>query len=302
MTVIALDLGGTKLAASLVDPSGLQGPTLLAPTPAQDGPAAILDVAVELAERLLSSTGRPEILGLAVASAGVIDSGTGTVTSATDIIAGWAGTPIAASLHARLGLPVIVINDVQAHALGEASHGAGAELDSLLLVAAGTGLGGGFVTNRDELLLGAHHAAGHLGHVPCEEAAGLTCSCGAVGHLECIASGSGLMAATSGCYESAAALALAAAAGEPAAQRWLEVSGRALGRAIGGWINLLDPAVVVVTGGLAHAGPIWWDPLLRAVQREVLPVTRARVVPAALGASAALIGAATFAAQKWGMP
>lgn len=296
--MIAVDLGGTKVAAAVVGPDGaLSGPTLRASTPAVEGPDAVLDAVAGLIDQVRRDAGvSPR--GVAVASAGVIDPDRGIVVSATDILPGWAGTAVAGALGDRVGHPVIVLNDVQAHTLGEATHGAGRDAGSMLLVAAGTGLGGGFA-HGGALLLGAHRAAGHLGHVPCPEAAGLTCSCGVEGHLECVASGSGITAAGGHRFPDAAAIAAAAAAGDPDAIGLLRLSGTALGRAIGGWANLLDPGVVVVTGGLSHAGPHWWTALTDAARAEALPVARPRIVPAELGDDAALIGAATFAVRRW---
>lgn len=296
--MIAADLGGTKIAAAVVGADGRVGRRRSVATPAGDGRAAILDALTGVVRSLITAEVDDHLDGIAVASAGVIDLESGVVTSATDILTGWAGTRVSAELRDRLLLPVAVLNDVQAHALGEARRGAGVGHRSLLLVAAGTGLGGGYVT-EGTILAGEHHAAGHLGHVPCAEATGLTCSCGVDGHLECMASGTGLVAAAQHRYPDAAAISQAALEGDSYARTLLATSGAALGRAIGGWANLLDPGLVVVTGGLAQAGELWWRPLQEAAAAGALPVARPLIVPSALGADAALLGAAEFARSMW---
>ena len=130
---------------------------------------------------------------LGIGAAGVIDPATGTVVSATDSLPGWAGTDLVSELSARTGLAVRAVNDVHAHALGESVAGASRGSASSLLVAAGTGIGGGFITDG-HLLTGRNSAAGHIGHVPSAAAAGLDCPCGGTGHVEAIASGPAILA------------------------------------------------------------------------------------------------------------
>ncbi len=129
---------------------------------------------------------------IGIGAAGVIDPVTGTVVSATESLPGWAGTDVVSELSARTDLPVRVVNDVHAHALGEAAAGASRGTRSSLLVAAGTGIGGGFITDG-HLLTGRNSAAGHIGHVPSAAAAGLDCPCGGTGHVEAIASGPAIL-------------------------------------------------------------------------------------------------------------
>lgn len=292
--MLAVDIGGTKIACGVVDGTVVSWRTTV-PTPAREGARAILTAAQGVLEAARRQ--RPDAQIIGVGSAGVIDEVTGTVLAATSHLAGWVGTHLARELGARTGLPVVCLNDVHAHALGEHVAGAAAGTATSLLVAAGTGLGGSLVIDGRPLF-GRHHRAGHLGHVPSAEAAGLTCSCGASGHLECIASGAGLLGAAraaGGQFTSAAQLASAAAAGDGDAAGWLVRSGTALGRAIGGWANTLDPDVVVLAGGLSRAGAPWWDALVQAAQAEALEPATLQIVPAALGDDAALIGAAAFA-------
>lgn len=194
--VAVLDIGGTKTAGALAVPQGagdagfkLEQRTSC-PTPAKDGPAAILDAAAELIRPLVTDGGT-SLLG--VASAGIVEPGDGLVKHATDALSGWGGTEVGAELSRRLGLQVVVLNDVHAHALGESRLGAGRDVASMMLVAVGTGIGGGLVLNGS-LYVGAHSAAGHVGHLGVPEADGLLCSCGRFGHLEALSSGPSTLA------------------------------------------------------------------------------------------------------------
>lgn len=331
--VIAVDVGGTKIrAGSVID--GILGHVRTVPTPALEGRTAILDRIAEAATAVMSNadggTGdTPTARGgssarwrLGIGAAGVIDPGTGTVVSATDSLTGWAGTRLRAELHNRLGLETRIVNDVHAHALGEALSGAARGTRSSLLVAAGTGIGGGFIS-ENALLAGRRFAAGHIGHVPIAAAAGLSCPCGATGHVEAIASGPAILAAyrragrSYGAGENRSAgnvdatcddgeigpattreLLISAEAGDAAAAEAFATAARALGSALGGVANVLSPEVIVIGGGLAGAGELWWSPLREAFAVELIPaVSGLELREAELGDDAALIGAAGLWAE-----
>lgn len=298
-TIVAVDLGGTKIACGLVTGSVVSW-RQTTPTPATAGAEAILEAIGALIEQART---HKEAVAIGIGSAGAIDENDGRVLAATSHLSGWAGTALAEQLATRTGLPTWALNDVHAHALGEHLFGAARGAASSLLIAAGTGLGGSLIV-QGQPLFGAHHRAGHLGHVPCAEATGLLCSCGRSAHLECLASGAGLLVAAraAGATTSTAAdLASAAHAGDRSALAWLALSGTALGRAIGGWSNTLDPDVVVLTGGLSQAGHPWWDALTVAARAESLDPGSLRIVPASRGQDAALLGAASYAAARAGL-
>lgn len=297
--IAALDIGGTKIAAAVVDPVGRLLDRARVATPAAAGGTAVIAAATDLVQTLCRSH---NVVGLGVGTAGVVDPDTGIVLSATDALPGWAGTDVRGELSAALGLPVVVRNDAHAHALGEAAHGAGIGRTSLLHVAVGTGIGAAFYHSGlpGGLLIGAHAAAGHVGHLPSREADDLACSCGGKGHLEALAAGPSLVReyqrrggvrATD--LRKVAAL---AASGDQTAAAVIELGGRAAGSAIGGLINTFDPAVVVVGGGVTSLGDPWWAPLRDAAAQEVLPaLAETPIVLSSLGEDAALLGAASLA-------
>ncbi|MER7474111.1 MULTISPECIES: ROK family protein [unclassified Micromonospora] len=300
MLFVGADLGGTKTTAGLVTSAGTLLRSFTRPTPAAHGPTAVVDTVVRLVREAMAAS-EEAVTGVGVGAAGVVDPVSGTVLSATDALPGWAGTPLRMLLTERLGVPVAVDNDVYAHAMGEAWRGAGAGLSRVLVAAAGTGVGGCLVLDG-EPYRGARHVAGSVGHVPAAEADGLPCPCGGSGHLETVASGPGLHAlyrrrgGDPAVGDARQVCARAAAGTDAVAAAAVDVAASALGRALGGVANLYDPDVVIVGGGLAGAGQRWWDGLVGAVRAELMPpLVGLPVLPAGLGATAAVIGAARAA-------
>jgi glucokinase len=298
--VVGVDLGGTKIAAAPVDASGECGEVELRPTPAQEGPERVLDALAGIVAEVAGRGAGARVAAVGVGAAGVIDSTTGTVLSATDAIADWPGTAVGERLGDRLGLPVFVDNDVNAHGAGEAWRGAGRGADTVLMVTVGTGVGGAVVMGGRPLH-GAHHVAGEIGHAPARGAEDLRCGCGRTGHLEAVASGPGLWRnylARGGDPAAADAQGVVARAseGDPVAQQVVEQAGSCLGRALAAVVTVLDPEVVVLGGGLAEAGPVWWEPMEQAMREELIDVLAdIPLRPAELGARAALVGAAHLA-------
>ncbi|NWL10661.1 sugar kinase [Paenarthrobacter nitroguajacolicus] len=321
--VIGVDLGGTKTAAGVVAPSGevLMSETI--PTLKRAGGKAILDATAALISGLVARAADAgiSVSGVGIGSAGVIDASSGSVVSATDAIQGWAGTSLVAGLSARLSLPasaVRAVNDVHAHALGEAWLGAAAGSSSSLMVAFGTGVGGSFVLNGAPVL-GHRFVGGHVGHFASPYAScdgvPLPCVCGGSGHVEAIASGPAVYESylrfggsalealdTRGVFALVDPEAHDGLDGEAdarfggsraAALRAIEVGAAAAGQAVGGLINILDPETVVISGGLADAGELWWKPMEFALRQELLaPLVSVPVVRALLGNTAAIVGAA----------
>ncbi|MFG3706169.1 ROK family protein [Micromonospora sp. NPDC047670] len=290
--LVGLDIGGTKTAAALVGADGVVLGRRRAPTPAAAGPTAVLDTAARLARELLDAAGDGP---LGVGTAGTVDPATGTIRYATDSLPGWAGTRVADELAERLARPVRVTNDVNAAALGEGWVGAGRGRTHLLLVAVGTGLGGAMIRDG-RLATGARGAAGEVAHLPAPGAERLRCGCGRYGHLEGVASGTGLSAAfalETGARITGQAVAGRAAAGDPTARHVVDRAGAALGAALAGLVTLLDPQAVLVAGGAADA----LLPAASAAYADELPAAWADVplLPAALGADAVVVGAARLA-------
>lgn len=287
--VAAVDIGGTKIAAGLVHDDGTISRRRSLATPRIAG-----DV-IRVVADLVAGLGA-DVVG--IGSAGVIDPGSGVVLSATDAISGWTGTPLRAEVSARTGCLVAVDNDVRAHTRGEQWLGAARGEQSVLMVAVGTGIGAAYAADGRPLV-GAHGLAGHLGHLPAPGAAGVACTCGGTGHLEAVASGPALARAygrRTGRDLPLAEVAARAGAGDAGAAAVIVQGAITTGRVVGGVVNLLDPGIVVLGGGVAGCGALWYDALVEAARAELLPAAGGvRFAPSSLGPDAALLGAARIA-------
>ena len=269
---MAIDIGGTKLAVGLVDANGHVLTERRARTEVDDpwpGLAALV------ADVLASA---PTLSVVGVGSGGPMTAGGEQVSPLN--IAGWRDFPLRSHLAELTQLPVFIDNDAKALALGEGWLGAAVGCRNFIGMVVSTGVGGGIVLDG-RLLDGADGNAGHIGHVIVEPD-GRACACGGRGCLEGETSG----------------LAIAAITGRPAAEAppdIVERAGRLVGRAVASVCNLLDMRLAVVAGSVALG---YGAPFFAAAQRELDGRARiefargARIMPAGLGAQAALIGAA----------
>ncbi|WP_183099587.1 ROK family glucokinase, partial [Nocardioides pelophilus] len=257
---------------------------------------------------------RHPVSAVGVGAAGYIDADRSTVLFAPNIA--WRDEPLGAELARLTGLPVIIENDANAAAWGEFRYGAGGDVDDQLMVTVGTGIGGGVITDG-RLLRGAYGVAGEIGHL-CLVPDGLQCGCGNRGCFEQYGSGSALVRVT---REAAAGSSLLArdlldrAGGDPAAitgplitaaaqdgDRFaieqLGVLGHWLGHGIASLVAVLDPAVIVIGGGVSEAGDLLLDPIREAFARELAGRgyrPQAEIRRAVLGNRAGVIGAADLA-------
>jgi glucokinase len=311
---IGVDIGGTKILAGIVNEDGEVLATARRATPRNDA-NDVLDLVGEVVRELVS--GSVEALdGVGLGVAGLVDADRSKVYFAPNLR--WSQVPVRALLEASTGLPVVVENDGNVAAWGEARFGAGRGVRDLTLVTVGTGIGGGIVINGS-LFRGAHGAAGEIGHINAVPD-GRPCGCGRNGCLEQYASGNALvrearLLAAERRSEAGVLLELgdgtpegvqgvhvteAAKAGDPVAMAAFTIVGTWLGRGLADLAAVLDPEVFVIGGGVSEAGD-----LLLASARQTLadkligqqnrpaPVVRS----AALGNSAGLVGAADLARQ-----
>jgi len=307
---VGVDIGGTKIAAGVVDEDGRVLTVEREPTPARDagGIAGAVASAVARLQR------EHDVSAVGIGAAGFVSADRSTVLFAPNI--SWAGEALGDQVAAKAGLPVIVENDANAAAWGEFRFGAGREFDDLLLVAVGTGVGGGLV-DQGRLQRGAFGLAGEVGHMRMVPG-GVRCGCGQYGCWEQYASGSALVREArdrlgSELPEARPLAALVggdaelltgpmiteqAQAGDPLCRDLLFDLGRWLGEGIASLTAVLDPAIVVIGGGVAAAGPLLLEPA-RAALIRTLPAAGHRTNPqlelANLGNMAAMIGAADLA-------
>lgn len=310
---LGADIGGTKIDTVLTDGAGEMLAHRRVPTPAQDGPVAVLDALVAtLSElRALAPAGRT-VARAGIGTHGVVSHPEGSIAVASQALPGWTGTPLRQIVSERLDLPVVVDNDVNVLAYGELALGAGRGHRDLLFLTVGTGVGGAVITDGN-IVRGQHGSGGEIGHAPSSAAAGLPCSCGAVGHLDSIASGTAIRRAyaeathtgpgtSTGTLDrgpDTSEIVALATKGDPIARQVVTNAAHALGEAIGGLVSVLDPALVVVAGGMASSGSIFWDPLRNAARASTLPLLRGiDIVGSHLGTAAAARGAAALAKNE----
>jgi glucokinase len=290
---LAVDIGGTKIAAGLVDDSGTVVTSSTAPTPQGGDAEAVWDVVASLI------TSYDGFDGVGVGAAGPVDLPSGTVSPIN--IPGWTKFPLRDRITETLpGVRVEMAGDGVCMALGEHWRGAGRGTSFLLGMVISTGIGGGLVLDGKPYV-GRTGNAGHVGHVVVEPG-GPLCSCGARGCVEAIAAGPRMAAwahelgwdapPSAGARE----LALAAREGEGVALRAFQRAADAVAAMIASVGAVCDLDLVVIGGGVAAAGDVLFDPVRESVARYARLdfLTGMQVVPASLGNSAGLIGAAAL--------
>ncbi|WP_122817168.1 ROK family glucokinase [Nocardioides pantholopis] len=305
-----VDVGGTKILGGVVDEDGTVVEELRVESPATDV-EAIEDAITDLVRTLRT---RHEISAVGVGAAGYIDKDRARVLFAPNIA--WRDVDLKAELEERVDLPFVIENDANAAAWGEFRYGAAHDIDDLLMLTIGTGVGGGLVLDG-ELYRGAFGVGAEIGHLRLVPN-GRLCGCGNLGCLEQYASGSALVRdarerARDGDPAARPVLELAggdpelitgpmvheaARAGDPFARDRFAEIGTWLGEAIASLAAVVDPAVTVLGGGVSEAGDLLLDPVRRAFgeqltgrgYRPALEIRRAT-----LGNRAGLIGAADLA-------
>jgi glucokinase len=307
--VLVIDIGGTKLAAGVCEPGGRLINWSQVPTRHDiDGEKlwhsleSLLLVVLEDAK--VDDLG--ELSGIGCGCGGPMEWPSGLVSPLN--IPAWRDFPLRDRLVQRFGgasggsIPVRVHNDAVCMAAGEHWRGAGRGRRNMLGMVVSTGVGGGLIL-ENHLIDGASGNAGHIGHVVVDPDDGPECGCGAIGCLEAIARGPGLTAwaqqegwRPGQAGATAKDLSADAAQGHGIARAAMRRAGRALGIAIASATNLCDLEVVSIGGGLSQAGALIFDPLQEALAAHAkLDFAReVRVVPAALGQHAGLVGAAAI--------
>ncbi|MFQ5859171.1 MAG: ROK family protein [Anaerolineae bacterium] len=311
--LLALDFGGTKLTAGLTVAGHRywQARRQVFSPPGADA-AYDLETMISLARDLLGDT-PPAAVG--VSFGGPVNAAEGTVLLSHHV-PGWENIPLRDRLQSALGVPVSVDNDANAGALGEWRFGAGQGCQNLLYITVSTGIGGGWILGG-RVYHGADSLAGEIGHTAVQSG-GPVCTCGQQrGCLEAVAAGPAIARSArerllaepeagavlrelaGGEVEAVTAklVSQAAEAGDELAQQVLDEAARALGMGIGNAIALMNPERVVVGGGVAKAGPRYFQVVRAAAQANVLPEMRVDIVPAALGDDAPLWGAIALAEE-----
>jgi len=305
---VGVDIGGTNLRFGLVDESGkiLARKRLL--TKGQEGPEKVLGRIRDGIAALIKTASESghKVAGIGAGVPGIISHKDGVVRFSPNL-PGWKDVALKSYIQREFGLPVVVENDANAYALGEAWQGAGRGARSLVCITLGTGVGGGIILGG-KVWRGADGMAGEVGHITVNPA-GPKCGCGNTGCLERYSSATAIVEMTMNALLKGKASSLAnfkpgtltseavdkaARSGDRLAVRVYKDAGKYLGIAIADLINLLNVEKVVIGGGMAGA----WELFIGSLEAEVarrafaIPAGRCGILPGTLGDDAGILGAA----------
>jgi glucokinase len=287
--VVAVDLGGTKLAAALVNGKGQVSKQMTLVVDTRSSLAPVNQI-VEVARELIRARGgKKYISGIGVAVPGLVRRD-GTVWAPN--LKGWRRMALAQRLKRALGLPVMVESDRNAAVLGEMWCGAARGKNDAIVLMLGTGIGAGILSGGN-LVRGAHELSGCAGWMVVTETNGRTAQ--NVGQLESLAAGPAIARAAGAL--NAEDVAEAARRGDRASINIYVEAGRMLGYGVANLVSLFDPEIVVIGGGLAKASDLFLDALRKGVKERAQPIaaSRVRIVTSPLGSHANLLGVARLA-------
>ena len=309
--VFAVDLGGTHLRIGLVDDAGKIHNQLKRQTPKDESPYALVEALADVADGWLRDDRGP-IVAASVMVPGAVDSSQAVVLSAPNLPS-IINFGLKAVLQERLGWPVVLENDANAAAIGEIWLGAARGCRDVVSVTLGTGVGGGVVLGG-KLWRGAHGSAGEIGHATVDPFSGLQCKCGNTGCLELFASATaivrmareslaqfpqGLLSTENLTAEKVYA---AGREGDELALSVFRRAGKYLGIGLANLISVIDPEIIVVSGGVVNG----WDLLAADMYQEVsdrafrTTAQAVKIAPAQCGDNAGLLGAARLAFDEMG--
>jgi glucokinase len=322
--IVGVDLGGTNIVTGLLPMEGGAVQALQTrPTESQRGPKFVVDRIVEMVEGSIAATltehggTREEVAGVGIGSPGPLNRATGIVINTPNL--GWRNFPLRDLISNAVSLPAVLDNDANCATYGEWWLGAGRHADTLVGLTLGTGIGGGIVLGG-EIYHGVSDVAGEIGHMTIDST-GRKCNCGNYGCLEAYASGpaialraiegieSGvetiLVEMVGGKLETitAATVYEAAVQGDDYAEEVMKETARFLGTGVANLVNILNPEMIVIAGGVTKAGDHLFEPLRAEVRRRAFRSAeeRCQIVPAELHGTAGVVGAAAvFKRETYG--
>lgn len=309
--ILGVDLGATHVAATLTNLRGVVLAWEYQKHPVRDDPPGALALVNSLAERCLASWGggRRILLGAGMAVPSPVDPARPDFLNDL-VVPAWKGVNVGQALRKRFRVPVLVDNDANLGALAERWWGAGRDEDNFTYIKLATGIGSGFFIDG-KVYRGASGIAGEVGHLSIDPN-GLRCGCGLRGCLVTMVGSAALLrrarellkahpdSALAGRDFGITIMEDAALAGDALALQVVREAAEHLGVAVAGLLNLLNPAVVIMGGGLARLGELLLEPLRQVVLSRTLAtsVKESRIVTSQLGARAIAVGAATLLLQR----
>ncbi len=302
--VLGLDVGGTKIAAGVVDAEGGVHGFAVAPTEVERGPRDGCRRLFELGRRAVDESSVPwaDVIGIGIGCGGPLDPAAGVLIAPLHL-PGWTDVPIVELAAAEFDRAAVLDNDATACAAGEHRYGAGRGARNMVYLTVSTGVGGGVVIDG-RLHRGRSGNGGELGHITVDWRGRPCRGCGRRGCLEAYASGTSIAerAQEAGMAAADAAdVAAAAAAGDPVASRVWDETCEALACGITSIANLFEPEIVVLGGGVARTGEQLLAPVRALVQEQVCG-PRLEIVRTALGDAVGVVGAAAVAYERLAVP
>jgi len=316
LPVLAIDLGGTKIITAIINNGQMMAKERCL-TLADEGPQSVINRLLSAVDYILSlkNMDSSQLGSISIAAAGAIDLERGLVTSSPHLT-GWHDVPLRDIVRERYRVNTLLLNDASAAALGEHRFGVGRGVNNLILLTVGTGIGGGIIING-RLYNGPCGSSGEIGHMTIA-VDGPSCKCGNIGCLEMLVSGmamageakrritqeenSSLVEIVAGKIEDITAEKIGGAArgGDSLALDVIAEAGTYLGVGMVNMVNIFNPEMIVVGGGVAKLGELLLDPARRVVNERAFQISAraARIVPAQLGDEAGVLGAAIFALEQ----
>ncbi len=311
---VGIDVGGTRIAVGLVERKGRVVKDAKCLTP-KTGPFAVVDAIIDLVEEVSTGAHQSEIAGIGIGLPAQIDFLRQSVEFCTNLPL--AGVDVRSLVMSRSKLDVTIDNDGHMAALGESRYGAAKGARDFLMITVGTGVGGGIYLNG-EPYRGGRGLGGEIGHVVIQLEGGVPCPCGGSGHLESyvgrpaiaaagrkaaeLFAGREILAAAGGNIEAVTAecVLTAASAGDEVARKIIMDCGETLGRALVGFVNIFNPKLIVVGGGIAESAEYMVEHAAEVMQQEALAGRRdVSVLHAVLGNDAGILGAAALAFDEY---
>ena len=315
--MLSIDIGGTKIAMAIISEQGEILARQTVPTLASEGPQPVIDRIFSGIDNLSEAGNvRPsQLSAISMATAGVIDIRRNLVTTSPNL-PGWENVPLRSIVAEKYRIPVYLLNDADAAALGEHHFRTGRRLNTFIFLTLGTGIGGGIIIDG-RLYLGSTGSAAELGHMVID-VNGPPCPCGRHGCLEAMASGTAVAREAKNRIKRGAASALtemvngniekitgetvhtAADTGDELAREVIDQAAFYLGVGVVNLVNIFNPEMVVIGGSMADMGDLLLQPVRRMVAESAFPIyaQTVQIMPAQLGNDAGLFGAAIFALEQ----
>jgi glucokinase len=317
LPVLAIDLGGTKIITAIISNSSQVMAKEYQLTLADEGPQSIIERMFSAIDHILilRNMNSSQLASTTIAAAGAIDFDKGLITASPNL-PGWNDVPLRDIVKEKYRVNTFLINDASAAALGEHRLGAGRGVSNLIYLTISTGIGGGIIIN-DKLYSGQSGSAGEIGHMTID-VNGPRCNCGNIGCFEVLASGtavakeairqirqgerSSLIEIVAGKIENITAekVEVAARGGDSLALEIISRAANYLGIGMVNLVNILNPEMIIVGGGMSNMGDLLLNPARQVVKERAFQIAAqaVRIVTAQLGEDVGVLGAAIFAFEK----